>query len=159
VDPAELSPGEFAHDVRAAADQQSRVVVIDSLNGYLNAMPSEQFLTLHLHELLSYLSQKDVTTILTMTQHGIVASDAVAPVDASYLADTVLLLRYFEAAGEIRQALSVIKKRNGRHERSVRELRFTDNGLTIGDALRNFEGVLTGTPRVTNPGAMSTSAS
>lgn len=160
VDPAELSPGEFAHAVRVAADDEhSRVLVIDSLNGYLNAMPSEQYLTLHLHELLSYLGQKDVTTLLTMTQHGIVASDAAAPVDASYLADTVLLLRYFEAAGEIRQALSVIKKRTGRHERSVRELRFTANGLTIGDALRNFEGVLTGTPRVTNPGAMSTSAS
>jgi circadian clock protein KaiC len=126
-------------------ERGSRVVVIDSLNGYLNAMPSEQFLTLHLHELLSYLGQRGVTTVLVMTQHGIVANDAISPVDASYLADTVMLLRYFEAAGEVRQAISVIKKRTGRHERTIRELRF-DKGLVVGEPLRNFQGVLSGTP-------------
>ena len=161
VDPAELSPGEFAHAVRVAADDEhSRVIVIDSLNGYLNAMPSEQYLTLHLHELLSYLGQTDVTTLLTMTQHGIVASDAAAPVDASYLADTVLLLRYFEAAGEIRQALSVIKKRTGRHERSdsrtAVHCQWPDYRRC---RCRNFEGVLTGTPRMTNPADDVASAS
>jgi circadian clock protein KaiC len=156
VDPAELSPGEFAYGVREAVENGTRIIVIDSLNGYLNAMPSEQFLTLHLHELLSYLGQRGVTTVLVMTQHGIVANDAVTPLDASYLADTVILLRYFEAAGEIRQAISVIKKRTGRHERTIRELRF-DKGLTVGEPLRDFQGVLTGTPeyigRVPSDGA------
>jgi circadian clock protein KaiC len=146
VDPAELSPGEFAHTVREAAEDGSRVVVIDSLNGYLNAMPSEQFLTLHLHELLTYLGQQGVATILVMTQHGIVTENCVTPLDASYLADTVVLLRYFEAAGEIRQAISVIKKRTGRHERTIRELRF-DKGVAVGEPLRDFQGVLKGTPQ------------
>jgi circadian clock protein KaiC len=147
VDPAELSPGEFAHTVRQAAEAGSRVIVIDSLNGYLNAMPSEQFLTLHLHELLAYLGQRGVTTLLLMTQHGVVSADSNSPVDASYLADTVMLMRYFEAAGEIRQAISVIKKRTGRHERTIRELRF-DHGVTVGEPLPNFQGVLTGTPQL-----------
>jgi circadian clock protein KaiC len=148
VDPAELSPGEFAHSVREAVEQQhSRLIVIDSLNGYLNAMPSETFLTLHLHELLGYLGQREVTSLLLMTQHGIVSSDASTPVDASYLADTVVLLRYFEVLGEIRQALSVIKKRTGNHERTIRELRFS-KGIHVGEPLRNFHGVLTGTPHL-----------
>ena len=147
IDPAELSPGEFAHDVRAAADAGSRLIVIDSLNGYLNAMPSEQFLTLHLHELLGYLGQKGVTTLILMTQHGIVSANSEAPVDASYLADTVMLLRYFEAAGEIKQAIAVIKKRTGKHERTIRELQF-DRGVAVGEPLRNFHGVLTGTPQL-----------
>jgi circadian clock protein KaiC len=147
VDPAELSPGEFAYAVRQAAEGDSRLIVIDSLNGYLNAMPSEQFLTLHLHELLGYLGQRGVTTLLLMTQHGVVSADAVTPVDASYIADTVVLMRYFEAVGEIRQAISVIKKRTGRHERTIRELRF-DKGIQIGEPLRNFQGVLTGTPQL-----------
>jgi circadian clock protein KaiC len=133
------------HAIVDAANDGASVIVIDSLNGYLNAMPSEQFLTLHLHELLSYLGQRGVTTVLVMTQHGIVANDAISPVDASYLADTVMLLRYFEAAGEVRQAISVIKKRTGRHERTIRELRF-DKGLVVGEPLRNFQGVLSGTP-------------
>jgi circadian clock protein KaiC len=151
LDPAELSPGEFAYAVRDAADNdKSRIIVIDSLNGYLNAMPSEQFLELHLHELLSYLNQQDVTTLFLMTQHGIVGSAATAPVDASYLADTVLLLRYFEAAGEIRQAISVIKKRTGQHERAIRELRF-NKGIEVGEPLRNFQGVLSGTPQIIRP--------
>jgi circadian clock protein KaiC len=146
IDPAELTPGEFAHIIRRTVEQSgTRIVVIDSLNGYLNAMPSERLLTLHLHELLSYLGQQGVTTLLLMAQHGIVGAAMQTPVDASYLADTVLLLRYFEAAGEVRQAISVIKKRTGRHERAIRELRF-DGGLTVGEPLREFQGVLTGTP-------------
>jgi circadian clock protein KaiC len=147
VDPAELSPGEFAHAVRVSAEDGSSLIVIDSLNGYLNAMPSEQYLTLHLHELLTYLGQQGVTTLLLMTQHGIVSHDASTPVDASYLADTVMLMRYFEAAGEVRQAISVIKKRTGRHERTIRELTF-DKGIVVGEPLRNFQGVLTGTPQI-----------
>ena len=146
IDPAELTPGEFAHEIRTTVEQEgTRLVVIDSLNGYLNAMPSERLLTLHLHELLSYLGQQGVTTLLLMAQHGIVGTEMQSPVDASYLADTVLLLRYFEAAGEVRQAISVIKKRTGRHERSIRELRFNGT-LTVGEPLREFQGVLTGTP-------------
>jgi circadian clock protein KaiC len=154
VDPAELSPGEFAHALRLAAEDRTRVIVIDSLNGYLNAMPNEQFLTLHLHELLAYLGQLGVTTIVLMTQHGLVSSDSTTPVDASYLADTVMLLRYFEAAGEIRQAISVVKKRTGRHERTIRELRF-DKGVSVGEPLRNFQGVLRGTPQFITRGPES----
>ena len=146
VDPAELSPGEFAYTVRRAAERdKASIVVIDSLNGYLNAMPSERFLSLHLRELLTFLGQRGVTTLLLMTQHGIVG-DMQMPVDASYLADTVILLRYFEAFGEVRQAISVVKKRTGRHERTVRELRFA-NGISIGAALRDFQGILTGEPQ------------
>jgi circadian clock protein KaiC len=152
VDPAELSPGEFTHAVREAAEtDQSRVIVIDSLNGYLNAMPSELFLKLHVHELLTYLGQREVTTLLLMTQHGIIASDNDAPVDASYLADTVMLLRYFETAGEIRQAISVIKKRTGPHERTIRELKF-NKGITVSEPLRNFHGILTGLPQTLTDG-------
>ncbi len=147
VDPAELSPGEFADAVRLAVENdQTRIVVIDSLNGYMNAMPSERFLSLHLHELLTYLSQKGVTTVLLLAQHGVVGPDLQVPVDASYLADTVLLLRYFEASGQVRQAISVIKKRTGKHRRTIRELRF-DNGIVIGEPLRDFQGVLTGSPQ------------
>ncbi len=147
VDPAELSPGEFTYHVRAAAEANCSLVVIDSLNGYLNAMPSEQYLTLHLHELLTYLGQQGVTTLLLMTQHGIISDQTAAPVDASYLADTVMLMRYFEAAGEVRQAISVIKKRTGKHERTIRELTF-GKGIVVGAPLRNFQGVLTGTPQI-----------
>ena len=146
VDAAELSPGEFAHAVRQTVSQeQSRVVVIDTLNGYMNAMPSEQYLTLHLHELLGYLGQQGVTTILILAQHGFAGGTIQVPVDASYLADTVILLRYFEAMGEVRQAISVIKKRTGKHQRTIRELHF-DNGIKIGQPIREFQGVLTGAP-------------
>lgn len=146
VDPAELSPGEFAHDVRRAVEQDnSRLVVIDSLNGYLSAMPSENFLMLHLHELLTYLGQQGVTTLLILTQHGIIGNRMQSPVDTTFLADSVMMLRYFEAAGEIRQAISVIKKRTGKHERTIRELRF-DNGITVGEPLRDFHGIMTGSP-------------
>lgn len=146
VDPAELTPGEFAYIVRRAVENDdSRLVVIDSLNGYLNAMPQERFLILHLHELLAYLGQQGVTTLMLMAQHGLIGSTIQVPVDASYLADTVLLLRYFETRGEVRQAISVIKKRAGRHERTIRELQFGER-LTIGEPLRDFHGVLNGTP-------------
>lgn len=146
VDPGAMSAGEFAHIVRCAVEEdEAGLVVLDSLNGYLNAMPSERYLTLHLHELLSYLGNKGVTTLLLMAQHGMVGSVVEGPVDASYLADTVLLLRYFEATGEVRRAISVIKKRTGRHERTIRELRFQD-GLAVGEPLREFQGVLSGSP-------------
>lgn len=152
VDPAELSPGEFAHLLRQAVNQdQTRFVVIDSLGGYLNAMPNEQFLGLHLHELLTYLGQQGVTTLLLMTQHGFMGSSMQVPVDVSYLADAVLLLRYFEAFGQIRQGISVIKKRTGRHEHTIRELRF-DGSITIGEPLRDFQGVLTGSPQFISRG-------
>ena len=148
VDPAEMSPGEFAGLVRVEVEQnKAQLIVIDSLTGYLNAMPSENFLKLHLHELLTYLGQHGVSTILTLTQHGIVTGAEQSPIDASYLADSVILLRYFEALGEVRQALSVIKKRTGVHERTIRELRF-DKGVHVGEPVREFHGVLTGVPRV-----------
>jgi circadian clock protein KaiC len=147
VDPAELSPGEFAYDVRRAVEEdQARLVVIDSLNGYLNAMPTERYLTLHLHELLTYLGHRNVTTLLLMTQHGFFATEYQVPVDASYLADTVMLLRYFEAFGEVRQAISVIKKRTGPHERTIRELRL-GGGIWLGEPLRELQGVLSGIPQ------------
>ena len=154
IDPAELSPGEFAHAVRAAVERDgARLVVIDSLNGYLNAMPSERHLTLHLHELLTYLGQQGVTTILLMAQHGLVGGNAQVPIDASYLADTVILMRYFEVVGEVRQAISVIKKRTGRHERTIREVRFeSGRGIVIGEPIREFQGVLTGTPAFVGSG-------
>ena len=147
VDPAELSPGEFAHTVRRAVDDGCRLMVIDSLNGYFNAMPSERHLTLHLHELLTYLGQQGVTTLLLMAQHGLVSGNVQVPVDASYLADTVILMRYFEAGGEVRQAISVIKKRTGNHERTIRELGFGAQGLIVGPPLREFHGVMSGLPQ------------
>jgi circadian clock protein KaiC len=147
IDPAELSPGEFAHFVRRAVDQQkARVVVIDSLNGYLQAMPDERFLTVQMHELLTYLNQQGVVTILVLAQHGFMGHNMGTPVDVSYLADTVLMLRFFEAAGEMRRALSVVKKRTGYHENSIREMRMSSGGISVGEPLRNFQGVLTGVP-------------
>ena len=147
VDPAELSPGEFAYNVRAAVDQRgSTVVVIDSLNGYLNAMPEERFLTIQLHELLSYLGQQGVTTLLVVAQHGLIGSAIEAPVDVSYLADSVLLLRYFEARGKLRRAVSVVKKRSGVHEATIREIQLGSTGVRIGRPLEEFEGILSGMP-------------
>jgi circadian clock protein KaiC len=146
IDPAEVAPGEFVSRVRHLVDDENlRVVVLDSLNGFLNAMPHEQFLSMQLHELLSYLGQQGVATILTLAQHGFIGSMQ-SPVDVSYLADSVLLFRYFEYAGEIRQALSVIKKRSGPHERAIRELVFGNGGIIVGEPLRDFKGVLTGIP-------------
>ena len=147
VDPAELSPGEFAHAIRGAVERDhARIVVIDSLNGYLNAMPDERFLIIQLHELLMYLGQAGVATILIGAHHGLIGSQMVAPVDASYLADAVILMRYFETKGEVLQAISVIKKRGGAHERTIREFRLTSDGITVGPPLRNFRGILTGVP-------------
>jgi circadian clock protein KaiC len=146
VDPAEMSPGAFAHEVRRAVEAGAMVVVIDSLNGYMNAMPEERFLTTHLHELFAYLNQKGVVTIMVVAQHGMIASSA-GDVDVSYLADTVLLFRYFEAKGEILQALSVFKKRTGAHERTLREFRISGQGVAVGEPLREFRGVMTGVPQ------------
>jgi len=122
--------------------------VIDSLTGYLNAMPNERLLTLHLHELLTYLGQQGVTTIMLMAQHGLVAAASESPVDASYLSDTVVLLRFFEARSEVRIAISVIKKRTGAHERTIRELRFEGSAITIGDPITDFAGVLSAAPQL-----------
>jgi circadian clock protein KaiC len=147
VDPAEKSPGAFAHEVRRAVDDGAQVIVIDSLNGYLNAMPEESFLTAHLHELFSYLNQKGVVTIMVVAQHGmVVAGGGAGDVDVSYLADTVVLFRYFEARAEILQAISVFKRRTGYHERMLRQLKIDRDGVHIGDPLREFRGVLTGVP-------------
>ena len=149
VDPAELSPGELAFYIRHMVEEfDTRVVVIDSLTGYLNAMPSEKLLALHLHELLTYLGTKGITTILLMAQHGLIGDNTATPIDASYLADTVLLLRFFETRGEVAIALSVIKKRTGVHERSIRELKFEQGAIKIGEPIREFFGVLSGTPQL-----------
>ena len=146
VDTAELSPGEFAHRVRAAVDKLGAgTVVIDSLNGYQQAMPEENSLILHMHELLQFLNRRGACTFLTVAQHGLVG-DMKAPVDVTYLADTVILLRFFEAAGRVRRAISVIKKRSGAHENTIRELKITNRGLAFGDPLINFHGVLRGVP-------------
>lgn len=147
IDPAELSPGEFAHAVCQAVDVDgARVVVIDSLSGYLHATPDERFLTTHLHELLTYLGQRGVVTILVGVHQGLIGTHMQASVDASYLADNVILLRHFEAAGEVRQAVSVFKKRGGPHERTLREFTMSSRGIEVGPTLRQFHGVLTGVP-------------
>lgn len=147
VDPAELSPGEFTARVRDAVEKQgAQLVVVDSLNGYLQSVPEESFLLLHLHELLTYLSQRGVTTLMNLAQHGLLGPSMVAPLDVSYLADTVILLRYFEAMGEVRQAISAVKKRSGPHERTIREFRLEQGGVKVGLPLKDFHGVLTGVP-------------
>jgi circadian clock protein KaiC len=147
VDPAELSPGEFAEKIQIAVEQWgAKAVVIDSLNGYLNAMPSEEFLLIHLHELLSYLGDHGVLTLMVLAQHGLVGSGMESPVDVTYLADAVVMLRYFEAFGEVRQAIAVVKKRTGGHERSIRQLQLEADGIHIGEPLAGFEGILTGVP-------------
>lgn len=147
VDPAELSPGEFAHYVRRSVDRDgARVVIIDSLNGYLQSMPNERFLTIQMHELLSYLKQQGVVTILVLAQHGFMGSNMGTPVDVSYLADTVLMLRFFEAKGAVRRAISVVKKRTGHHENTIREMLMSSSGITVGKPLTEFRGVLTGVP-------------
>jgi circadian clock protein KaiC len=146
VDPAELTPGELVHSVRRAVDEGARIIVIDSLNGYLNAMPEEHFLTIQLHEMLMYLGQRGVATILIGAHHGMIGSAMQTPIDASYLADAVVLLRYFETRGEVHQAISIVKKRGGAHERTIREFRIGRGGIQVGETLRDFRGVLTGVP-------------
>ncbi len=150
-DPGELSPGEFAEMIRTATagtrqGQRVSVLVIDSLNGYVNSMPHERFLTIQMHEVLKFLSRRGVNTFLIVAQHGMLGHGMSGPIDASYLADTVLLFRYFESAGLIRQAISCVKRRLGNHERSIRELKLQDGQILIGEPLRQFQGVLTGTP-------------
>jgi circadian clock protein KaiC len=146
IDPAELSPGEFAVAVRHAVEKDgAKVVIVDSLNAYLQAMPEDRHLTLQMHELLAYLGQKGVVTLMVLGQHGLVG-DIRSDVDLSYLADTVLLLRFFEANGEVRKAISVVKTRTTDHERTIREFRLDAGGLSIGPPLRAFRGVLTGVP-------------
>jgi circadian clock protein KaiC len=147
VDPAELTPGEFTSAIRKSVEQgKAKIIVIDSLNGYLNAMPGERFLTIQLHELLMYLSQQGVATILIGAHQGLIGGQMHTPVDASYLADAVILLRYFEAKGEVRQAISVMKKRGSDHERSIREFKLGGGRISVGEVLRNFRGILTGVP-------------
>jgi circadian clock protein KaiC len=135
-----------------------RLVVIDSLNGYLNATPEERFLTIQLHELLTYLGQLGVATIIVGAHQGLIGPNMISPVDASYLADAVVLLRYYEAEGEVRQAISVVKKRGGAHERTIRDFRLSDKGVHIGEPLRRFRGVLTGVPIPIDDPAMKADA-
>jgi circadian clock protein KaiC len=152
VDAAELSPGEFAHNVRSSVEHGGiGTVVIDSLNGYQVAMPEERALILHIHELLQFLNRQGATTFLTMAQHGLVG-EMKAPVDVTYLADTVVLLRYFEAQGRVRRAISIIKKRAGAHEDTIREFRITDRGINIGQPLQQFQGILRGIPTFVGDG-------
>ncbi|RAK51464.1 ATPase domain-containing protein [Phenylobacterium deserti] len=148
VDAAELTPGEFSARVRQCVEEQgARTVVIDSLNGYQAAMPGEHALILHMHELLQYLNRRGVTTFLTVAQHGLVG-DMKTPVDITYLADTVVLLRYFEDRGRVRRAISVVKKRTGHHEETIREYQIDRNGITLGPPLTDFQGILRGVPVV-----------
>jgi len=147
LDPAEISPGDFIDQIRRAiVERNLRVLVIDSLNGFLNAMPGEQLLTVQLHELLSFLNQHGVVTILVMAQYGILGSSLDSPVDLSYLADTVVLLRYFESEGKVHKAISVVKKRGGAHEDTVRELKVGPGCIIVGEPLNRFQGVLSGVP-------------
>jgi circadian clock protein KaiC len=149
IDPAELSPGEFAANVRNSVEADgASVIVIDSLNGYLNAMPDERFLVLQMHELLTYLAQQGVLTILILAQHGLVGPMESA-LDISYLSDAVLMLRYFEFGGTVRRALSVVKKRSGNHEHTIREFRLSSGGIRVGPPLKEFTGIFAGNPRYT----------
>jgi len=152
VDPAELTPGELIHAIRVAVETRGvKLIVIDSLNGYLNAMPEERFLTIQLHELLMYLGQRGVATILIGAHQGLIGSQMHTPVEASYLADAVILLRYFESRGEVRQAISVMKNRGSSHERTIREFHMDGNGIRVGETLSHFRGILTGVPVYEGP--------
>jgi circadian clock protein KaiC len=146
VDPAELTPGQFSAAVCRAADAGAKVIVIDSLNGYLNAVPGERFLMTHLHELLTYLGQCGVLTILVGVQQGMLGGNMTSALDASYLADNVLMLRYYEHDGEVKQAVSVFKKRGSQHERTIRSFTISHRGVEVGETLRGFRGILTGVP-------------
>jgi circadian clock protein KaiC len=154
VDPAELSPGELIHEVRTQVEERhASVIVIDSLNGYLNAMPGERFLAIQLHELLAYLGQRNVATLLVSAHQGLLGGPMISTVDATYLADAVILMRFFEMRGEIRQAVSIVKKRGGRHERTIREFKLHDGHIHVGEALTEFRGVLTGVPTYDGAGS------
>lgn len=155
IDPAELAPGQFAHLVRQAVEVDgATMIVIDSVNGYQSAMPDEHHLSAHLHELLAFLNQRHVVTILVMTQSGLVGQVVGSPIDLSYLADSVLLLRYFEAHGEIRQAISMVKRRTGPHERSIRELKLDATGVRVGAPLSDFQGIMGSQLAYVGPTAM-----
>jgi circadian clock protein KaiC len=146
VDAAELSPGEFAYKVRDCVERHgARTVVIDSLNGYQAAMPDEHFLLLHMHELLTYLNRRGASTFLTVAQHGLVG-DMRAPVDMTYLSDSVIMLRFFEARGRVLRAISVMKKRTGSHENTIREVWIDSDGIHLGEPLTGFQGVMRGVP-------------
>ena len=146
MDPAQISPGELAHQIQVSVEQKkTRVVVLDSLNGYVTAMPHEEDLHLHLHELLGYLNQQGVMTVMILAQHGLVGPMG-APIDISYLADSVILTRFFEALGNVRKAVTIIKKRSGAHEGALRELSVSSGGIVVGPPLTEFQGVLTGVP-------------
>jgi len=148
IDPAEISPGGFVHLVRAdALERRARVIVIDSLNGLLNAMPDEDCLTIRMHELLTFLNHSGVVVLLVLSQAGILGPTMHSPVDLSYLADNMLLLRYFEAAGKVRKAISVVKKRSSSHEDTIRELHLQPGGIVVGEPLADFQGVITGVPQ------------
>ena len=147
IDPADIPPGEFVQLVRETVEKRGiSVLVIDSLNGYMNAMPEERFLVVQMHELLTYLGQQGVATILVVAQHGLVGTSMLTPIDVSYLADCVVLFRYFELAGELKKAISVVKKRSGEHEKTIRQMVISSEGITVGPALTEFRGVLSGTP-------------
>jgi circadian clock protein KaiC len=147
VDPAELAPGEFVADIQRRVEQeQARIIIIDSLNGYMNAMPEERFLTAQLHEVLTYLGQQGVMTLFVSAQHGILGSAVHDPVEVTYLADSVLLLRYFEAGGRVKKAISVVKKRSGGHQDTIREFSLGPDGVKVGPPLQEFHGILTGIP-------------
>lgn len=146
IDTAELSPGEFSQRVRGTVEEGAKVVMIDSISGYFHAMPQETLLVTQMHELLSYLSMRGVLSLLVVGQHGVVGSDIHGPLDVSYMSDTLLLLRHFEALGSLRKAISVVKKRYGNHEKTIREMRLTPEGIEIGEPIREFSGVLSGTP-------------
>lgn len=148
IDPAQQTPGEFIHTVCGVADAGAKVIVIDSLNGFLQAMPNEKLLATHLHELLTYLGQRGVVTLLIGVQKGLIGGNMSSNMDASYLADNVILLRYFEAAGEVQQAISIFKKRGGYHERTIRRMSITPDGIQIGPVLKDFHGILTGIPKM-----------
>jgi circadian clock protein KaiC len=148
IDPAELAPGAFVAQIcELVLSRNAKVIVIDSLNGLLQAMPDEKFLVIKLHELLSFLGQQGVATLMTLAQFGVIGTSMATPIDLSYIADTVILFRYFEAQGRIRQALSVVKKRTGAHERTIRELSFGDKGIHVGAPIEDLEGILTGVPK------------
>lgn len=158
VDPAELTPGQFAAAACRAADAGAKVIVIDSLNGYLNAVPDERFLTTHLHELLTYLGQRGIISILVGVQQGMLGGSMSSSLDASYLADNVLMLRYYEHDGEVKQAVSVFKKRGSLHERTIRRFCMSERGIEVGETLRGYRGILTGVPIQTGKAGESADA-
>jgi circadian clock protein KaiC len=155
IDPAELSPGEFGHIVCQMAVDGAKIIVIDSVNGFMNAMPDERLLMTHLHELLTFLGQRGVLTLLVGVQQGMLGGVASTALDTSYLADNIIMLRYFEADGEIKQTIAVFKKRSGHHERTLRRFALSSKGIEVGKVLREFHGILTGVPKVAPRGAVA----